>query len=59
MCHQKIHATFSEMELFAVYNTPESIIAHDEMSKFIKWIKKKPVTFYSKNDESASRKRKR
>lgn len=59
VCHQKIHATFSEQELFTLYHTISSIVEHPEMSKFIKWVSKKPATFYNKNNETASRKRKR
>lgn len=59
ICHQKIHATFSERELLNYYNTPERICEHEEMSKFIKWIGKQPLDFYDKNDETKDRKRKR
>ena len=59
ICHQKIHATFSERELFNHYHTPERIREHPEMSKFIKWIQKRPIEFYDKNDDTKSRKRKR
>ena len=59
MCHQKIHATFSERELLNYYNTPERIREHSEIQKFIKWIHKKPLGYYDKNDETQNRKRKR
>lgn len=59
VCHQKIHATFSERELFQFYHTTERIVDHEEMQTFIKWIRKKPVDFYSKNNDTSSRKRKR
>lgn len=59
VCHQKIHATFSEQELFQYYHTVERIREHDEMQKFIKWVRKKPADFYNKNNETQSRKRKR
>lgn len=59
ICHQKIHATFSEQELYVVYHDVDTIINHPEMIKFITWISKKPITFYSKNNDTADRKRKR
>lgn len=59
MCHQKIHATFSEHELYSYYHTPERILEHDEMKKFAKWISKKSPEFYDKNDDTQGRKRKR
>lgn len=59
MCHQKIHATFSEKELLEYYHTPERILEHEEMKKFVKWISKKPPEFYDKNDDTKGRKRKR
>lgn len=59
MCHQKIHATFSELELFTLYSTTELIKNHEEMAKFIKWINKKPAGYYNKNTQSAERKRQR
>ncbi len=59
ICHQKIHATFSERELQHYYHTPERLCEHEEMSKFIKWVAKKDVAFYDKNDDTKSRKKKR
>ncbi len=59
MCHQKIHATFSEHDLYSHYHTVERIREHPEMQKFIKWVAKKPPEFYDKNNDTKSRKRKR
>ena len=59
VCHQKIHATFSEHDLFQYYHTVERILENEDMVKFINWINKKPVEYYDKNDETKSRKRKR
>ena len=59
VCHQKIHASFSEHDLYNYYHTVERIVENEEMEKFIKWISKKPVEFYDKNDDTKSRKRKR
>ena len=59
MCHQKIHATFSERELLNYYHTIERLTEHSEMQKFIKWIGKKDPSYYDKNDDTSSRKRRR
>ena len=59
ICHQKIHATFSERELLNYYNTVERIKDHSEMAKFIKWVSKKPIDYYDKNDDTKDRHRKR
>jgi hypothetical protein len=59
MCHQKIHATFSERELLQYYHTPERLREHTEMQKFIAWIRKKPLGFYDKNNDTNSRRRQR
>jgi hypothetical protein len=59
ICHQKIHATFSERELANYYHTPERIMENEEMVKFVKWVQKKSPEYYDKNDDTAHRKRKR
>lgn len=59
VCHQKIHATFSERELLNYYHTADRIREHEEMQKFIKWVKNKPLDYYDKNDDTKDRKRKR
>ena len=40
ICHQKIHSVFTEKELRDEYHIVEKIIAHEEMTKFIKWVAK-------------------
>jgi len=59
VCHQKIHATFSEHDLFQYYHTVERLLENEDMQKFVKWINKKPVEYYDKNDDTKARKRKR
>ncbi len=59
ICHQKVHATFSERELSHYYHTPERLLEHEQIQTFIKWVQKKPLDFYSKNDETEDRRRKR
>ena len=59
MCHTKLHATFSENEMYQFYHTVERIIEHPEIQKFIKWISKKAPGFYDKNEDTTQRRRKR
>lgn len=59
ICHQKIHTTFTERELLNWYHTFERLLDHLEIQKFVAWVKKKPLEFYVKNDDTAERKRKR
>ena len=59
VCHQKLHATFSEHDMFNYYHTVKNLTENEEIQKFIKWINKKPVEYYNKNDDTKSRKKKR
>lgn len=59
ICHQKIHATFAERELFNYYHTIERLREHTEMAAFIKWVQKKAPDYYSKNDDTAARHKRR
>lgn len=59
VCHQKIHATFPEKELYDFYHTVERLTEHEQMKKFIKWVSKKPLDYYDKNDQTQHRKKMR
>lgn len=54
ICHDKIHAVFTETELMRYYHTIERLLENEEMARFIKWLMNKPPGFY---DHSAKRKR--
>ena len=54
ICHDKIHAVFTEMELKKSYNTVEQLQQNEEISRFIKWVRKKEPEFY---DRSVKKKR--
>jgi hypothetical protein len=49
ICHDKIHAVFTEKELKRYYNTIERLQKHEDMEKFINWIKKKEPQFYDRS----------
>lgn len=52
ICHQKIHATFTEKELKKNYNTVEKLTTHESIVNFVKWVAKKDPAFYQKNQAS-------
>lgn len=45
ICHGKIHSVFTERQLAAHYNTIERLLEHEEIQKFVKWVKNKPTDF--------------
>jgi hypothetical protein len=45
ICHRQIHALFSEAELARRYNTIEALLEHEEIRKFVDWVRKKPDDF--------------
>lgn len=45
VCQNKIHAVFTETELKNYYFTVERIQENEEIQKFIKWVKKKELSF--------------
>jgi hypothetical protein len=59
LCHNKIHAVFTERELLRYYHTPERILENEEMQKFVEWVKTKPPHFYVSHKDSSERSRKR
>ena len=46
ICHRQIHALFSEVELARHYATPDALLCHPEVRKFVDWIVTKPDDFY-------------
>jgi len=59
VCHDKLHHTFSEREMEHHYHTIERVLEHEEIEKFIKWVKKQPDDFYAHHKDTKDRKRKR
>jgi hypothetical protein len=49
VCHSKIHSLFTERELKAHYHTFESLLSHEDIQKFVTWVRKKPPEFTAKN----------
>lgn len=49
ICHDKIHAVFTEMELKRHYHTIERLKENEEISDFISWVRKKEPEYYDKS----------
>ena len=58
ICHDKIYAMFTEMELKRLYNTIEQLQQNEEMQKFIKWLSNKEPEFYDKSVKGKERRKK-
>jgi hypothetical protein len=56
ICHDKIHAVFTEVELKRYYQTIEKLQQHEEIEKFIQWVGKKEPEFYDKSVKTRKRK---
>lgn len=59
VCHSKIHSVFTERDLLRHYNTYERLLSHEEIIKFVKWVRKKPPEFYTKNRATKQKKKRR
>lgn len=49
ICHHKIHSLFDEKALEDHYHTFEALLAHEEIARFVRWVRKKDPEFYSRN----------
>ncbi|MBU2711402.1 hypothetical protein KCG35_10060 [Zooshikella sp. WH53] len=52
-CHKNLHATFSEKTLGLEYNSQEKLLKSVEISRFVDWLKDKPVGFKLKVNRKA------
>lgn len=57
ICHNKIHSVFSERELTAYYHTFERLRAHEEIAKFVRWVRRKEPTYYKRHAAPRARRR--
>lgn len=42
-CHSQVHRVFSNQQLADYYHTVERLLSHDDIVKFINWVKKRPA----------------
>ncbi|MEM8802486.1 MAG: HNH endonuclease [Pseudomonadota bacterium] len=48
ICHNEIHATFTETELARDYATVDALRGHPRIARFVAWVAKRPPGFHSK-----------
>lgn len=58
ICHNEIHARFTEAELARDLNSVEALRGHPAFSGFLAWVAKRPPAFHSRST-GGRRKRKR
>jgi hypothetical protein len=52
VCHDKIHAVFTETELKQHFHTIERIQQNESITSFINWVQRKEPEFYDKSIKS-------
>lgn len=55
ICHNKIHSLWTERELLNYYHTFERIAEHEDIRKFVAWVKKKSPEYYDSSKRSSKR----
>jgi 5-methylcytosine-specific restriction protein A len=50
MCHNMVHATFTNQTLAAVYPTLADLRAAPELAKFVRWVRRQPTTRRTRNE---------
>jgi len=50
-CHRQVHRTLTEKELEREYNTVEALLSHPEISRFVRWIERKPHGVISRREK--------
>lgn len=45
ICHRTIHANFTNSDLEKRYSTAEALLAHEEIARFVAWVRGKPPDF--------------
>ena len=64
-CHKTVHATLTEKQLEAEYNTLEALRDHPDIARFVAWVRRQPDTHVTvrssrdRKDRAASRERRR
>lgn len=59
VCHSKVHSTLTEAELAGEWNTWARLKRHPEISKFVKWVKKRHPEYVDVHLDTNVRKWKR
>lgn len=51
ICHQTIHANFTNSDLEKRYATAQALLSHEEIRRFVDWVANKPPDFYAPTKE--------
>jgi hypothetical protein len=43
-CHEYVHSTFSNADLAGPYNSLEALSEHEGVARFVKWVRKQPMS---------------
>ncbi|WP_216323270.1 HNH endonuclease [Deinococcus aestuarii] len=43
-CHKFLHRTFTNAELAGEYNSVDALLAHEDVQRFVAWVRKQPAT---------------
>jgi hypothetical protein len=49
ICHTKIHSVFSERELAERYFTFDRLRAHEEIARFVTWVRRMPPEYVGRH----------
>ncbi|MDP9109485.1 MAG: HNH endonuclease [Pseudomonadota bacterium] len=55
ICHRQVHALFTETELAREFNTPQALLQHEEVQKFVRWVQTKPDDFFERTRRAGRR----
>jgi hypothetical protein len=55
ICHRQVHALFSETELAREFSTAQALLTHEEIRKFVDWVKTKPDDFFERTRRAGRR----
>lgn len=47
ICHQTIHANFTNSDLEKRYATAQALLDHEEIRRFVDWVANKPPDFHA------------
>ena len=62
VCHRKIHSTLAERELLSYWHTWERLQGHEEIAKYIGWVRKhfrRDPEFIDRHKDTNDRRRRR
>ena len=55
VCHRKIHSVLDERALATSHADLDALRAHPDIAAFIRWVRRKPATFYKRTERARRR----